>query len=328
MRLHGGRHLRIFVIMVLFSALVIFAPLLSFTSWHRSTYGVTFSPRYARYLGLSSTEAYGAMLTELRPQFVRLPVYWSDVEVRDNTFDFSDIDVFVDEARAHNVPVTLAVGYKVPRWPECYVPAWVGSDDAEQLRAQLFAYLEEVVTRYRGRISVWQVENEYLFPYGECPAPDLALWRDEIAFIRALDPSAKIQLTVSGEQQPWTVAAAPADIVGASLYRQVDAPATGLIQFPIPPAWYGAWAESVSPAAQPIISELQAEPWFMDDPKVYTLADAYELFTTQDLLRNVRFAERTGMDTFGFWGVEWWYYLRVHGDDRLWRAAQGVMTRE
>ncbi|MCR4328415.1 MAG: hypothetical protein NUV53_02745, partial [Patescibacteria group bacterium] len=61
-------------------------------------WGVTFSHQFAQYLEIDWREAYIAVLDELKPPIVRLPVYWDDVEKNEGEFNFETYDFLVDEA--------------------------------------------------------------------------------------------------------------------------------------------------------------------------------------------------------------------------------------
>lgn len=285
-------------------------------------FGVTFAPRVVRFYGDNDPlVAFRAVLDDLGVRLIRLPMYWNDVEATQGNYDFSDIDPYMDAAAAVGAKVTLVVGVKTPRWPECHVPSWVG----ESPREALFDYLDVVVSRYKDHPALfrWQVENEHHFPFGECPAPDLALFSDEVAFVRHLDPHTPIQLTVSGEQELWAGTAGPADVMGASMYRFAWNPTTGLVVFPHPPEFYRLQAASVAyDVDRVVISELQAEPWFENGVIPDALADRAALFTADRLVDHMNFARRTGLPEVYLWGVEWWYDLAQRGDTSLWDAAR------
>lgn len=288
-------------------------------------FGVTFSPRVVRFYGENDPQTvFTAVLDELGVRRVRLPVYWNDVESSQGTYDFSDVDPYMDAAAARGVGVTLVIGMKIPRWPECHVPTWVGEDP----RDALFAYLDVVIARYKDHPALvrWQVENEHHFPFGECPTPDLALFDDEVRFVRAHDPATPLQLTVSGEQEVWAGTAEPADVLGTSLYRFAWNPTTGLVVFPHPPEFYRLQAAAIARYVDHVvISELQAEPWFENGVIPDAVADRYALFTADRLREHVAFARRTGLPEIYLWGVEWWYDVAQRGDTRLWDAARDAM---
>jgi hypothetical protein len=288
-------------------------------------YGATFSPAYARFLGLDDREAFTAVLSELEFEEVRIPVHWDEVEPEPGQFHFDDVDWLMNEAARYDTRVVLAVGNKVPRWPECYAPGWAKKLAPEAYEQAVLEYLGKLVERYRGHSALlrWQVENEVLFAFGECPAPDYALFKKEIEHVRTLDPKHLIQITVSGEQQLWLSVARQADVIGTSMYRRVALPNGWPVTFPIPPQWYAFQAFTVSPFVdRVIISELQAEPWLTKDYREYPLDEAAELFTPEQLAAYLRYARATGLQDISVWGVEWWYYLKQNGYPELWNAGR------
>lgn len=286
--------------------------------------GVTFSTTYARWLGVDSRELFRAALDDLQVRRFRIPVYWNDIERVKGQVNWSELDWMMSEAESHGADVTLAIGMKVPRWPECYIPAWAMTDDARVDRDALFVFLETVVERYKNSAALvrWQVENEAFFSFGACPEADAALVAEEIAFVRSLD-SHPIQMTASGELEPWLLSGRLTDVLGTSLYRKTRNPLIGDVTYPIP-AWFynvrswmiGFWVEDV------VISELQAEPWRDADPLERTPADWNERFGADDLHENIEYASRTGIPEAYLWGVEWWYWMRLHGESGLWEEAR------
>lgn len=288
-------------------------------------YGATFSPAYAKYLGLDAHQAYIDALTELPLRQIRLPLQWNDIQPTADTLNFSEIDWYLDEAAKRNVHVTLAIGNKVPRWPECYTPDWVKPLSQNDYERILLEYLDTVVLRYRTHPALerWQVENEPLFPFGKCPKSNFALVKKEIAHVKMHDSVHPVQLTVSGEQQLWVSVAGYADVLGTSMYRRVALPNGWRVTFPLPARLYGLQALSVSYLTQQVvISELQAEPWLTQQYTDYTPAQAAALFTPDELLKNLRYAHTSGIKEISLWGVEWWYYLKQNGEPALWQSAQ------
>jgi len=288
-------------------------------------YGATYSPAYAQYLGLNADEVYIALIDELHLRQIRIPVHWNDIQWEAEGERFWDVDWLMDEAAKRNVQVTLVIGNKVPRWPECYTPEWAAALSAEEYEQALLDYIDLIVTRYRTHPALdrWQVENEALFAFGACPKHDYALVRREIAHVRALDDKHPIQLTVSGEQQIWASVASDADVIGASMYRKVALPNGWPITFPIPARLYTLQTLSVSLLLDKVvISELQAEPWLTKEYREYSIDEAAALFTPRELEGYLRYARSTGLNEISLWGVEWWYYLKQNGRPELWNAGR------
>ena len=330
----GGVYILLASIMIL----VILAGLFSFGVYHarqsEPLYGATFSQLYAQQFGLDWQETYRATLDELELSAVRIPVYWSSVEFENDRYFFDDIDWMLNEAAGRDVDVTLVIGQKVPRWPECYIPDWAEAQSHQARGEHLLDFMKVIVERYEHHpaLARWQVENESFFPFGECPVPDPDLIEREIKLVRMFDDDngRPVQLTTSGEQAFWVFRALPADVLGVSLYRVVQDSVFGVVIFPHSPEVYAVQRMLAELFAQKvIISELQVEPWGIGNERIgegYGTEAAYKLFTEEDVRYHMDFARKTGASEIFLWGVEWWYYLNVHGEDRLWEAGKSYTT--
>lgn len=295
----------------------------------RQSLGVTFSTVYARDLGLDPRETYLATLDDLGVRRLRIPIYWSEVEPREGEFRWDEVDWMMAEAEARGAAVTLAVGAKVPRWPECFVPDWAETGDENSRNAKLEAYLRVAVERYRNSPALvrWQVENEPFFNFGVCPDPDEKEISREVALVREIDGSHPIAMTASGEIEAWFPVAAPSDVLGVSMYRITWNKYLGYFHYPIPAWVYRIRSVVVSPFVDTtIISELQAEPWFPEPIANRTPAEWSAAFTPRDLVDNLSFASRTGIRETNLWGVEWWYWMKKHGDSGLWDTARRIFA--
>ncbi len=287
-------------------------------------YGFTFSSVYAESLGLDADVVLSAALEDFSPNFVRVPLYWHEIESQEGRFLWDTPDALVERVQEAGSALHMVLGAKVPRWPECFIPHWVDSRDRRVFHDALLAYMEVAVVRYAERVAVWQVENEPFFAFGDCPAPDLALLQEEVALVRRLDPDAQIQITVSGEQEAWPLAMPFADRVGVSMYRSVRSAFFGSFSFPLPPSWYTLMRIPVSFTRDVVISELQMEPWFVSHPRYLDVETVASYFTPQDALNNIAYARAAGFHEVSFWGVEWWYYLRAHHHPDLWDVMKRV----
>lgn len=288
-------------------------------------YGATFSPTYARFLGLDPQQVYVSIFDDLGLRQVRIPVHWDEVQPQADEWRFEELDWYMDEAAKRNAQVVLAIGNKVPRWPECYTPDWATDLPTDRYGDALLEYTDIMVTRYRTHPALerWQIENEPLFPFGECPKVDYQLVKHEIALVKALDPHHPVQITVSGEQQLWATVALEADVIGTSMYRKVALPNGWPVTFPIPPRLYTLQTLSVAMFVDKVVvSELQAEPWLTADYRDHTIDEAAELFTSQQLASYLGYARSTGLREISLWGVEWWYYLKQNGRPELWEAGR------
>src|SRR3989344_941767 len=147
--------------------------------------GVTFSQIHASSLNLNWRETLTAILDDLGVRRFRIPVYWSVVEPRQGSYDWSSIDFQMDEIARRDGKVLLAIGLKLPRWPECWMPEWVKKLSTEDEHTARMAYLTATIERYKNHpaLKAWQVENEASFPFGVCPPPSRAFHKKEIAHV-------------------------------------------------------------------------------------------------------------------------------------------------
>lgn len=288
--------------------------------------GVTFSRVYAEEIGLNWKEAYTALVSDLKPQHLRLPIYWSKVEPMQGQWHFEEEDWMINLAREQGIPVTLAVGQKVPRWPECFLPDWAEALSTEGRQSAVLEELQTIVLRYRDEPTVvrWQVENEPFLDFGKCPPADPSFLTKEVDLVRSLSDK-PIVMTTSGESEPWLQTLPYADQVGFSLYRLVWNPWIGFMIYPLQPSVYRARVASLKPFVEEVyVSELQAEPWFHRPIEALSIEDQHQMFSPRMLRENVAFAKRIDVPLIDLWGAEWWWYMKMHGDDSLWEEARKV----
>lgn len=290
-------------------------------------YGLTFSTVYARQLGLDPTEVYRTFIEELGVRAVRLPIYWSDIEPERGAFDFTLYDQLIRYADAMGVKLTLVVGVKVPRWPECFPPDWAEMLDAKAQHQAALAMIGRVVERYSsyGAVERWQVENEPFFPFGQCLPITPSQFQERVDLVRSLDPSRPVQVTVSGEIGPWKAEAQAADILGISMYRLTWNDLFGYFIYPLTPDYYYLRTRLVQGEVdRVVVSELQAEPWFPEPIQSRPLSVWYNAFDAEAFEKNLRFVEDAHLPEVYLWGAEWWLLLKHNGDERLWEVAEGV----
>lgn len=281
--------------------------------------GVTFSQKYAEELGLDWRETYTSMLDDLGVRRLRIPVYWDRAETSRGIYDWSEVDWMLDEAGKRGAKVILVLGRKVPRWPECHEPGWVKSEGQAAQDRDLMDFLADEVAHFKDSsvVTVWQVENEPLFMFGECPKPDRKLLKREVDLVKSLD-SRPVMLTDSGELSTWLRTATLSDRLGISMYRLVWSRELGFLYWPLSPRYYSERIDVIKSLVDDvIISELQAEPWFSKPVDQTPLEDQYETMDIARLRNNVDFAKRTGASEIYLWGVEWWYWMDRHGDARF-----------
>lgn len=332
---HTKKHVRRFVLFPIV-VLLIGAGLLFWNVYARNPYpeqetqfGMTFSTKYAKELGLNWRDVYTESLDDLGIRYFRIPVYWDEVERKEGDFDLEHVQWMLDEAQERGAKVTLAIGNRAPRWPECHPPTWTINQTTAEVQSAELVMIKKVVQEFRDHPALyrWQVHNEAFFAqFGECPPPDEDFIRDSINVVRTLDPHHPIQTTDSGELSTWDKTADVADVLGVSMYRVTWNSVFKYFYYPLPPAHYQKKAEFVAPLVdEVIVSELQAEPWVPTTIATTPLDEQYRSMNTGRFWRNIDYARRVGFSETYLWGVEWWYWLReVHGDASMWDAGRDL----
>ncbi len=317
---------------ILFLCLLVIASLV--TTWRSepmetTRYGITYSTIYAKQLKLDPEVAYKELVEDLDVKLVRLPIYWSDIEATQGVFDFALYDRLIKESERQKVKLTLAIGSKVPRWPECFLPSWAKTMSIPDQQTHILLMLRTVVDRYKSSPAIerWQVQNEPFLPFGECTQISEKDFDEQIQLVRLLD-TRPIQLTVSGELQPWSADARRADVLGFSLYRKTWSEVIGYSTYPFPPEFYRLRTLMIKKdVEQVIVSELQAEPWFSEPMENKSLDHWYKTFSAEDFNDNIQFVKDTHAQEVYLWGAEWWVYLKKNGDDRLMKVAETVFKK-
>ena len=321
----------ILIIILVIIGLYIFSFSLDFSENKEPIYGVTFSEKYAVDLELDWQTAYLAILDGLKVKNIRLIAYWDEIEKTQDSFDFSKLDWQVGEASNRDVDIILVVGRRAPRWPECHDPVWLSRLAPLAVEQQQLEFINETVDRYKNNDSIngWQVENEPLFAwFGECPKPSKKFLKQEIELVKALDSTRPVIITDSGELNHWQGAAGLADILGTTLYRIVWNDKTGFWDyFFVPPALYHYKAELTKLLHKNlqdiIVTELQMEPWTMDQRMVeLSLADQQRSFTLTRFKDNIVYVRKAGFSEVYLWGAEYWYWLAQQGHPEIWQEAK------
>lgn len=295
--------------------------------------GVTFSQTYATALGLNWREALAATLDDLGVRHFRIPAYWNIVQPTKEHFDWTSIDFQLDEIARRQGTVTLAIGLKLPRWPECWAPKWVEPLTTEEEHTARLAYLKAAVERYRTHpaVEAWQVENEVFFDFGACPPHDRDFYKQELALVRSLDTTHPIYTTDSGELTTWLKTGPLVDRLGVSVYRLVRMPSGAVWDYKwIPPYWYARRAALIAPLLNgPLyISEFQMEPWVKTTIQTTPLNEQMETMDIARMRNNFHYAERMRITDISFWGVEWWWWMHTQQHDpRFWETARAFFTK-
>lgn len=323
------------IIKVLLILVIVFIVLWYFPDFQnvKPEYGATFSARYASDLGLNPVEVYEEMITDMGIRKMRLVAYWDEIEKEDDVLDFSSLDWQMEMSEKYGIEVILTIGRRVPRWPECHIPRWVNELSKEEQGNELKEFIATTVERYKRyeSLKIWQVENEaFLSVYATeiCGLiVDDELIDEEIALVKQIDPTREILMTDSGNLGFWSRAYKRGDIFGSTFY--VYLMFDGNMKSPLTHNTYKfkKWINDLVFGKKEVyLIEISVEPW-LNDPIAEVPID--ELIRRLPISREKVILERareTGFKQQYLWGVEWLYYLKVHGYPEHWNYFRGVFN--
>ena len=293
-------------------------------------YGMSFNTMYANELGLDWKETYDAILDDLQVRHLRLATHWPMIEPRNDVYNFEEIDYQLERANEVGADVVLAIGRRLPRWPECHVPAWAEGLSQEEEQAEVLEMLKVVVLRYKDNpaIKYWQIENEpYLevFAKEHCGDFDEEFLKKEITAVRSWDDSRPILVTDSGNLGTWSGAYKNGDAFGTSVYVYFWNPELGQFRT-ILPAWFYRIKDNLVILRygdkETMLIELSAEPWLLEpvsDVPIETQFTRMDIDKFKDILA---YAKRTRYEKQYLWGAEWWYWLKTKDQPEFWEYGQ------
>ena len=297
-------------------------------------------------------ETLGTLLRGLGAKHVRIAVEWSQVEPSPGEYDFRLVDALLAEAGRAGTKVLLGVGVKAQRHPEFYIPEWVLAkadltrdkeiDHDPYLRERALTMIAAVVAHVAGSpaIEAWGADNEPYVPSLRAERWQLSreFVRLERDAIRANDPRARI-ISINHAQhfvfdRRWQDALADGDALAASFYpfRTVALLGRDYV-IPIPEIGplapnYAHQARTAHAAGKPFwITELQAEPWVDEDPRLVGPTNPSPNLTAANFRKSIAYGRRTGADRVYLWGAEWWLFQRQHyGDGSWWEMARATIA--
>ena len=297
--------------------------------------GASFIPAYAESLGLNAQETMDALIEDVGIRHFRLVSYWNQLEPEQGKYNFELLDWQFRKAEAAGAQITLSVGLRQPRWPECHMPDWAKQLPSGQVnntwQSQLMRYITEVVNRYKSSpaLASYQLENEYFLQgFGICTDFDRQRLIDEYNLVKQLDPYHTLIVARSNNALGMPIGQPTPDEFGISIYKRVwDANVTKrYLEYPFPAWFYGyvAGAQKMLTGKDMIIHELQAEAWPPGGVIPGTpLDEQNKSFNAERFKTRVAFGKATGMREIYLWGAEYWYYRKVIlNDPSLWQVAQ------
>lgn len=297
-------------------------------------YGVSFSKLHADELELDWRTTYQTILDDLKIKHIRLSAHWPMVEPAVGVYNFEELDYQMGEARERGADVILAVGRRLPGWPECHDPDWAINLDPVARQQKIIEYIKAVVNRYKDapNLRYWQVENEVFLRFATeyCGPADEKFLAREVETVKELDPKHGIIITDSGEMGKWYQARRYGDLFGTSVYLYIWHDILGPMRYPIGP-WFFRLKQNiidlVSGPKPTILIELGLEPWLMQPIVKAPTSLQLDRMGLDKFKEAIGFARETGLAEQYLWGAEWWYFMKENGHPEFWEEAKNVFSQ-
>lgn len=296
--------------------------------------GVTFIADYARYLDLNPQETFLALRDDAGFRRFRLVSYWDNIEKSPGKYDFSELDWQMQQVNEVNGTVSLAIGLRQPRWPECHLPSWVQNQPKNVWYPQLKNFMTATIERYKDNpaLKSYQLENEYyLSVFADCPDSTKERLLDEFALVKSLDQKTPVIISLSNNYLGIPIGKPRPDQFGVSVYKRVwDKTITHrYFEYPFP-SWYYSWRAALTElwtGKNSMLHELQAEPWPPTGIKEASIEEQDKSMNATRLAERIDYGVATGFRDIDLWGGEWWYWRKTKfNDESLWNTAKAKMA--
>ncbi len=326
------------ILLISISVFLVISMLLMIRFWwvqrsEQEVIGTSFSQVQAERYGSDWTNNYVSLMDELGFRHLRVATYWDRIEAAPSQYDFSELDFMIAEAKKRNTKLTLVVGQKVIRVPECYYPAWLDKNNPEQVQQHVNKMIKVVAERYKDEptIEAWQLENEFLLrSFGDCPKQNLTREAliGELNTLKSVDTSRPIILTQS-DQVGFPILGPFGDIYGFSMYRFVWSP-IGYSRYPQSGIynWWKASMISWYANQKTKVHELQSEPWGKVGNEELDYGETLQTMNPRQLNQNLEYARQTQIKRIDLWGSEWWYAMRSKGHPEMWETVKNLPNKD
>ncbi len=299
-----------------------------------TNYGVSFSLHRCSELGIPPKRVLRSAIKELGFRRFRIMSYWNIHETKEGVYDFTELDWQIKMIEKAGGEVTLCLGKRQPRWPECHLPDWANPNSKDWYQP-LYKYIEAVVLRYKDNkcVNSYQLENEALLKeFGYCEDQDFSRdrLRSEFNLVRKLDPSRPILMTLS-DSWGLPIIGPYADGYGMTIYPIHSDGKNNYTKTKRPPLFFKARAKFIETIyRKPVfIHELQAEPWLDKNILDYKAEHQLRYMNPSILTNNIDFSQKTGIKPVDLWGLEWWYWLKENQQSpEIWDTIKKLNERE
>lgn len=161
----------------------------------RGAFGVRVDPSIA-------TEAYRRLMLP-NADFVRLPMWWKQIEPQEQQFAWGAIDEWMEFLRRPKVQVPVVAGPLV-FFNEVAIPDWlyIWEHDYETVRDLMYEHIDRVVQRYGPQVALWNVLSglhvnaSFSFTFDQL----MDLTRMTVGLVKKSNPNARTMIELT---QPW-----------------------------------------------------------------------------------------------------------------------------
>lgn len=293
------------------------------------TFGASLSIKQCRNFNINDQKVLRFAMKNLGITRLRLMSYWDEIETEQGIYNFEYLDEQIKTVSKYNGTITLCIGARQPRWPESHWPDWVEGMNPTDRNKALLKFIETTINRYKKNpcIVSWQLENEALLKnFGLSGDFDRGRLRKQYKLVKRLDPDRPIIMTTSTSWGMPLRRPIP-DIVGFSFYHTTYD--KGSYRKSVYQPWIFKLRASLIKLLlrrPSFIHELQAEPW---GPKnIWEMSESMqaESMSAKQFKHNVDLAIRSNLSPIDFWGLEWWYWSRIHGKPEIANIIRSITS--
>ena len=329
-----------YILLTIFSLIILNSLIYKLTPEVKSPkWGTSFSAQYAKELGVDWRDNFTALLDDLQIRNFRLMSYWDISEPSPGQYKYDELDWQMDEAAKREAKVSLSIGMRQPRWPECHKPKWAKDLNREDEDSAIMKFTLNTVERYKNHpaLESYQLENEAVNNwFGACTPDDTDQKRLDKEFIavKKADPNHPVYMSLS-DQHGLPLNKPVPDKYGFSVYRIVWNDKTGPFKFYLTyptPIWYHSlrakWIKTFKDR-DIFIHELQVEPWGPTATVNMSVEDQNRSMSPDQIKTNIQFARKIGEPEIYTWGSEWWYWRKTHfKDPTIWETVRSELNRD
>jgi len=285
--------------------------------------GFSFSHRQCQWLGLDPEQAFRQLVATTGLNHCRLSVYWDEVEIAKDTYNFELIQKQLQLCAQLGVSAIVSVGVKAQRYPEFYLPAYLAKErprlfsselnSNRRVRERILALVRTAVTELKDEpaLKSWQIENEPLDPSGPKHWHlGLEFLQTEIALLLSIDSTRPVILNLWGNNFPQQISVDSVNkLTGISRIAFDIYPKQAVSESQPHQGPRLTPAELFRQFSQPMLVELQAEPWegfdYRQQPESVTSISVEQIAT------NLTAYAQAGFNPIYLWGAEYWIWSGI-----------------